>query len=158
LEYWKTIRYLAHGKYVNKDNADCVQDPPTRARLKHHQRDLELLGDYLLAWYGRTIRAAGMEDRALAGELPFRWQTDFDFAWWGGWERNQQGAGNECNLVVVIPGRDRRRAVIMADHYDTAYMEDVFGYTHGGHGPRLAAAGADDNHSATAALMLGSKV
>ena len=27
--------------------------------------------------------------------------------------------------MVVIPGRDRRRAVIMADHYDTAYMEDV---------------------------------
>ena len=26
--------------------------------------------------------------------------------------------------MVVIPGRDRRRAVIMADHYDTAYMED----------------------------------
>ena len=30
---------------------------------------------------------------------------------------------------MVIPGRDRRRAVVMADHYDTAYMEDVFGYT-----------------------------
>ena len=46
----------------------------------------------------------------------------------------------------------------MADHYDTAYMEDTFGYAHGGHGPRLSAAGADDNHSATAALMLGAEV
>jgi hypothetical protein len=46
----------------------------------------------------------------------------------------------------------------MADHYDTAYMEDEFGYGHGGGGPRLAAAGADDNHSATAALMLGAPV
>ena len=43
----------------------------------------------------------------------------------------------------------------MGDHYDTAYMEDHYGYGHGGKGPRLAAAGADDNHSATAALMLG---
>ena len=57
-------------------------------------------------------------------------------------------------LVVVIPGRDRRRAVIMGDHYDTAYMEDHYGYMHGGKGPRLAAAGADDNHSATATLMV----
>jgi hypothetical protein len=37
-------------------------------------------------------------------------------------------------------------------------MEDRYGYMHGGKGPRLAAAGADDNHSATAALMLGAPV
>jgi hypothetical protein len=37
-------------------------------------------------------------------------------------------------------------------------MEDRYGYQHGGHGPRLAAAGADDNHSATAALMLAAPV
>ena len=55
----------------------------------------------------------------------------------------------------MIPGRDRRRAVIMADHYDTAYMEDRYEKARGGNGARLAAAGADDNHSATAALMLG---
>ena len=40
----------------------------------------------------------------------------------------------------------------MADHYDTAYMEDVYEDDRGGDGPRAAAAGADDNHSATAAL------
>ncbi len=106
----------------------------------------------------RAIAAAGMSGRAMAGELPFRWQTDFPFAWSGGWQRNQHHGGCERNLVVVIPGRDRRRAVVMADHYDTAYMEDVFGYSHGGGGPRLAAAGADDNHSATAALMLAAPI
>ena len=58
----------------------------------------------------------------------------------------------------MIPGRDRRRAVIMADHYDTAYMEDCYEKDRGGNGARLAAAGADDNHSATAALMLGAPV
>jgi hypothetical protein len=45
----------------------------------------------------------------------------------------------------------------MADHYDTAYMEDVYG-KHKRGGPRLAAAGADDNHSATAALMLAAPI
>jgi Peptidase family M28 len=76
----------------------------------------------------------------------------------GGWLKNQDRETYERDLVVAIPGRDRSRAVIMGDHYDTAYMEDTFGYTHGGHGPRQSAAGADDNHSATAALMLGAEV
>ena len=80
------------------------------------------------SYYRRAIDAAGMTGRALVGELPFRWQTDFHFAWWGGWLKNRQDETFERDLVVVIPGRDRRRAVIMADHYDTAYMEDLFGY------------------------------
>jgi hypothetical protein len=45
----------------------------------------------------------------------------------------------------------------MADHYDTAYMEDHYEGRLRGKGGRLAAAGADDNHSATVALMLGAK-
>ncbi|MGO8690059.1 MAG: M28 family metallopeptidase [Thermoguttaceae bacterium] len=152
--YWRTIALLATGRYVNKDNADCVRDPATQARLAHRQRDLEALGDYLLGYYRRTVEAAGMTGRALVGDLPFRWKTDFHFPWSDGWLKNQDDQTCERDLVVVIPGRDRRRAVVMADHYDTAYMEDLFGYTSGGGGPRLAAAGADDNHSATAALML----
>ena len=99
-----------------------------------------------------------MAGRALVGELPFRWQTDFHFPWWGGWAKNQDRRTYERDLLVVIPGRNRRQAIVMADHYDTAYMEDVFGYAHGGGGPRLAAAGADDNHSATAALMLAAPI
>jgi hypothetical protein len=156
--YWNTIAELATGRYVNKDNADCVLDAVTQARLGHSERDLEALGTHLLAYYERTIAAHEMRDKALAGELPFPWRTEFDYPWSGGWMHNQQQAGYERNLLVVIPGRDRHRAVVMADHYDTAYMEDVFGYGHGGGGPRLAAAGADDNHSATAALMLAAPV
>ena len=76
----------------------------------------------------------------------------------GGWKANQEGRTEERNLMVVIPGRDRRRAVIMADHYDTAYMEDVYEKARGGSGARLAASGADDNHSATATLMLGAPI
>ncbi len=159
--YWKTIAALATGEYINKDNADCVQDHVTQSQLQHKQRDLEALGDYLLAYYARIIESheksgesQEMTGQVWAGELPFRWQTQFDFAWQGGWLANQQGTTYERDLVVMIPGRDRRRTVIMGDHYDTAYMEDHYGYGHGGGGPRLAAAGADDNHSATATLML----
>ncbi len=156
--YWNTIYQLSAGKYINKENADCVRDSITQQRLKHHHRDLEALGDHLLSYYAREIANAKLEDEALAAELPFSWRTEFDYAWQGGWAKNQNDETYERDLVVVIPGRDRSRAVIMADHYDTAYMEDEYGYGHGGHGPRLAAAGADDNHSATAALMLGAPV
>jgi hypothetical protein len=99
-----------------------------------------------------------MEGKAFVGDLPFQWQTDFDFSWMGGWLHNQEGHMHERDILVVIPGRDRGRAVIMADHYDTAYMVDCYDPTYGGFGARLAAAGADDNHSATAALMLAAPI
>ncbi len=156
--YWKTIAALAEGKYLNKNNADCVRDSSTQRHLRHHHRDLEALGDYLLAYYRKIIATAKMKNKALAGELPFQWKTDFDFSWAGGWLKNQEGYTHERDLIVVIPGRDRKRAVIMADHYDTAYMEDHYAKGPGQAGPRLAASGADDNHSATAALMLGAPI
>ncbi len=156
--YWQTIARLATGRFKNKDNADCVLDRKTQARLAHHDRDLEALGDYLLAHYAKVAAEAGMTDKVLVGELPFRWQTDFQFSWSGGWNLNQHCETCERDLVIVIPGRDRRRAVIMADHYDTAYMEDVYGYPGKGDGPRIAAAGADDNHSATATMMLAAPI
>ena len=158
VEYWKTIATLAEGRFVNKNNADCIQDPITAMRLVHHRRDLEVLGDYVLDYYAGIIKAAGMRGKALAGELPFIWHTDFDFCWYGGWMKNQEKDSYERDLIVVIPGRDRRRAVIMADHYDTAYMADYYEGEPGGDGARLSAAGADDNYSATAALMLAAPV
>jgi hypothetical protein len=158
LSYWKTIATLAEGKFVNKDNADCVLDPATQRSLTHPQRDLEALGNYLLAYYRKLVAARGLADRVLVGDLPFTWRTDFVFDEFGGWLANQQGTSHERDLLVVIPGRDRSRAVIMADHYDTAYMADHYEKQYGGNGARLAAAGADDNHSATAALMLGAPV
>ncbi len=157
VEYWKTIAQLAEGRFRAKDNADIVAEPPS-AEPRPRRRDLEALGDFLLAHYRALLSAQGMRGTALVGELPFRWETDFDFEWMGGWRDNRTGAGCERNLVVVIPGRDRRRAVIMADHYDTAYMEDRYYPARGGTLERRAAAGADDNHSATAALMLGAPV
>jgi Zn-dependent M28 family amino/carboxypeptidase len=46
----------------------------------------------------------------------------------------------------------------MGDHYDTAYMADCYDPAYGGDGARLAAAGADDNYSATAALLLAAPI
>ena len=107
---------------------------------------------------GRRQIGRHLSDKAIVGDLPFRWQTDMPFPWSGGWLGNQEGKQEERDLLVMIPGRDRSRAVIMADHYDTAYMEDRYEKARGGNGARLAAAGADDNHSATAALMLGAPI
>lgn len=151
--YWQDILTLSHGRYLNKDNADIVDDPQTLGMLKHHHRDLEELGDYILERHHQAIAGAGMEGKAVVGELPFRWQTDFDFPAFGGWKINQAGSGRERNILLVIPGKKRNEAVILGDHYDTAYMEDIFDKSRGGSGARLAAAGADDNHSATAALL-----
>ncbi len=158
IAYWNTIACLAHGEFRHKDNADIVQDPPTLAALARQQRDLEALGDYLLGYYQQAIARAGLTGPAWAAEHAFVWHTDFPYPWWGGWARNQTRQTSERNLLVRIPGRDSRQAVIMADHYDTAYMEDRYDKERGGNGARIAAAGADDNHSATAALMLAAPV
>ena len=99
-----------------------------------------------------------MAKKALVGDLPFLWRTDFEFSHFGGWLRNQEGKTQERDLIVVIPGRDRSRAVVMGDHYDTAYMEDVYDAGRGGDGLRAPACGADDNHSATTALLLAADV
>ncbi len=156
--YWNDIAWLSGGHYRTTDNADVVLDRATQSVVTHRHRDLEALGDALLERHRAAISAAGMDGRAVCGELPFRWETDFDFPEFGGWESNREGQSHERNLLVVIPGRNRKEAVILADHYDTAYMEDVFDTTHGGSGARLASAGADDNHSATAALLQAAPV
>jgi Peptidase family M28 len=160
--FWKRIAELSHGRFLNKENADRVLDGPSleaaKALGRSERRELDALGDHLLAAHLRSIQKAGMQSRAWAGELPFRWQTRSRFPWMGGWARNQTGELEERNLIVVIPGRDRRRAVVMADHYDTAYMEDVYAGKQGPKGARLAAQGADDNHSATATLLLAAPI
>jgi hypothetical protein len=157
VRYWKTIAKLAEGRYLNKNSADCSQDAATQSRIPWPERDLDQLGTFLLGYYRRLARAS--ETPALVGEMPFRWRTDFDFRWMGGWEDNQTGRALARNIAVVIPGRNRKEAIVMGDHYDTAYMEDVYGYRSGKNdGARMAASGADDNHSATTALMLGAEM
>jgi hypothetical protein len=157
IAYWRTIASLAEGSLLNKNNSDCALDEATERILLYHERQLDSLGDMLLAYYRKKIAAAKMSGKAVAGDVPFHWHTDFDYSWMGGWRKNQD-AKAERNLLIVIPGRNRREAVIMADHYDTAYMEDVYERDPLTHGARVAACGADDNHSATAAMMLAAPI
>ncbi len=156
-DYWKTIAYLAHGKFRTKSNADCVRDEPTREALPTWQRELDSLARYLMRQHAQAIEAAGLAGKAWVAEHVFAWRTDFDFSWMGGWARNLKGP-QERNVVVRIPGLDSTQAVIMADHYDTAYMHDHYHPEEGGTKARVAAAGADDNHSATAALLLAAPI
>ena len=94
-----------------------------------------------------------MTGKAFCGELPFHWKTDFDFPLFGGWKSNQENHLHERDILVVIPGKDRSQAIVLADHYDTAYMEDLYDKARGGSGVRASAAGADDNYSASAVLL-----
>ncbi|MFH0995292.1 MAG: M20/M25/M40 family metallo-hydrolase [Pseudomonadota bacterium] len=58
----------------------------------------------------------------------------------------------QANLIAVIPGTlpaGLNRPVLMGDHIDTAFCEDEYDRT----GLRISAPGADDNVSATAALL-----
>jgi len=157
--YWKTIAMLSEGRYLTKNNGDIISDPVTAKHVAHATRDLDPLGDYLAGYYNALFERAGLAGKALAGYHRFKWQTDFNFDWMGSWSANDEGTMLERNILAVIPGRNRREAVILADHYDTAYMEDIYGYgPYKGDGARVAAAGADDNHSATATLMLAAPI
>jgi hypothetical protein len=162
---WTTIRALAHGAFRMKNDADGILVNRGRhggaaalaARVHVHQkRDLEALGDHLHERYRELIALHGLEGQAEVVDHVFRWESDHHFEWMEGWVRNQV-APAERNIILMIPGRDRRQAVVMGDHYDTAYMEDVFYGEKGGDFLRAPAAGADDNHSATTALLLAAE-
>jgi hypothetical protein len=166
-QVWRTIASLAEGPLRNKENADAVAanhgrhgGPAAKAAQVEaaHRRDLEKLGDELHERHRKLIEKHGMQGQARVADHRFRWQTHFDMSWSEGWVNNQSRKAHERNIVVVIPGRNHSEAVIMGDHYDTAYMEDVYEEDRGGDGLRVAAAGADDNHSATTALLLAADV
>jgi hypothetical protein len=151
--WWNDIKFLAEGEFIYKDNADIMHDETTLSLVQREHRDLEYLGDYLIGRYRKSIAESGMEGHAMVGELAFKWNTLFDFTLYGGWLANHEGKTYERNLLVVIPGKNRKQAVVLGDHYDTAYMEDIYEKGRGGSGARLAARGADDNYSASSTLL-----
>ena len=150
-----------------RDSADTVVTnrgrtggPAARAaslRLGAH-RDLERAGDRLHERHRALIDRHGLTGRAQIVDHTFRWHTELAMSWSDAWVKNQLRQANERNVVVMIPGRERGEVVIMADHYDTAYMEDVYEKERGGDGLRAAAAGADDNASATSALLAAADI
>ena len=161
-QVWTSIAQLAHGEFRQKNDADGISanrgkhGGPAAKRVHlhwHEHRDLDALGDHLHAQYRALIAKHGV------GEVVdhwFRWETDHDFSWMEGWAKNQQ-VPSERNVVMMIPGKHRGEAIVMGDHYDTAYMEDVFYAETGGDALRAPACGADDNHSATTALLLAAE-
>jgi hypothetical protein len=151
--WWNDIKYLAQGEFINKDNADMMLDDTTLSMVQKQHRDLDKLGDYLIGRYRKTIADAAMEGISMVGELPFKWDTLFDFVQYGGWLGNKKGNMYERNILVVIPGKNRKQAVVLGDHYDTAYMEDIYDKERGGSGAHLSARGADDNYSASSTLL-----
>jgi hypothetical protein len=151
--WWNDIKFLAQGEFIHKDNADIMLDDTTLSLVQKKHRDLEKLGDYLIGRYRKVIADAVMEGNAKVGELPFKWDTLFDFVQYGGWLGNQKGNMHERNILVVIPGKNRKQAVVLGDHYDTAYMEDIYDKERGGSGAHLSARGADDNYSASSTLL-----
>jgi hypothetical protein len=153
VKWWNDIKFLAHGEFIYKDNADIVTNVTIQPNAHKLHRDLENVGDYFLSRHRKAIEEAGMKGVAMCGELAFKWQTDFDFTAYGGWTANQKGSTYERNILVVIPGKNRKEAVVIGDHYDTAYMEDIYEKGRGGTGERKAANGADDNYSASATLL-----
>src|SRR5664280_1015018 len=157
-KWWNEIKFLAHGQFMNTDNADVAKDDVTHKQKHGKQRDLEELGDYFISTHRKSISDAGMEGNAFCGELPFKWQTDFDYSLYGGWSGNQNGTHYERNILVVIPGKNRSQAVVFGDHYDTAYMEDIYDTGRGGTGARISANGADDNYSASTTLLLAAPI
>jgi len=151
--WWNDIKFLAQGEFIYKDNADIMLDQTTLGLVHKEQRDLEILGDYLINRYRKVIVETDMAGKAMVGELAFKWSTLFDFLSYGGWLSNQEGKSYERNILVVIPGKNRKQAVVLGDHYDTAYMEDIYEKDRGGSGARMSARGADDNYSASSTLL-----
>lgn len=129
-KYWRAIVELC--AIPRKNNGDA------------RPRGLETVEEYLRRHYAKL----GLE----VERHEFTWETEWDYPWLPGW------GGTEANLIVKIPGKRRDEAVLMCDHYDTAYMEDAYYPSRGGTRMRESAAGADDNHSATAALMMAAEV
>jgi hypothetical protein len=158
VNWWNDIKFLAQGDFVYKDNADIVTNVTIQPDSHNLHRDLENVGDYFILRYRKAIEEAGMQGVAMCGELPFKWQTDFDFTAFGGWMSNQKGSAYERNIIVVIPSKNRKEAIVLGDHYDTAYMEDIYEKGRGGTGERRAANGADDNYSASATLLQAAPV
>jgi len=61
----------------------------------------------------------------------------------------------QSNLIAIIPGKKRGAPVIFADHFDSAFEEDTFEKDLK---TRVACGGANDNATATAALMRAAEI
>ena len=99
---------------------------PPASPSSHARRDLDALGDHLHDRYRALIEAHGMTGARARRRprVPLGDRLRVPLVGRLGQEPDRRGAASATSCCV-IPGHDRGEAVIMADHYDTAYMEDV---------------------------------
>jgi hypothetical protein len=88
-KWWNDIKLMSRDPFRYKGNGDIATDEATRSRVDRPHRDLERLGDYFIARHRHAIAEAGLEGIALCGEMPFKWDTDFDYGLYGGWVGNK---------------------------------------------------------------------
>ena len=70
VEYWKTIASLAEGQYLNKNVADCVRDAITERRLTYQGRQLDALGDHLLAYHRGMVAKRRCRKKSVSVNCP----------------------------------------------------------------------------------------
>ncbi len=109
----------------------------------------------------RIIEPAGNNDLPepiTYGETASRrfeenWWNEIKFLAYGDflYKDNPDIVTDEATLKTVR--KHHRDLENVGDHYDTAYMEDIYEKGRGGTGARLAANGADDNYSASATIL-----
>jgi hypothetical protein len=69
VNWWNDIKFLAHGEFIYKDNADIVTTVTIQTNAHKLHRDLENVGDYFLLRHRKAIEEAGMKGVALCGEM-----------------------------------------------------------------------------------------
>jgi hypothetical protein len=109
----------------------------------------------------RIIEPAGNNDLPepiTYGETASRrfeenWWNEIKFLAYGDflYKDNPDIVTDEATLKTVR--KHHRDLENVGNHYDTAYMEDIYEKGRGGTGARLAANGADDNYSASATIL-----
>lgn len=136
-----------------------LKAPLTKAEREQYRRDVRsLTGERRLEFpiSGRSLRLerknSAQPDHQLDLLLQF---LEERYAMLGITTERQSFAWRgipQANLIAKIPGRlprHRNRPVLLADHIDTAFAEEVFRNS----GLRQSVPGADDNHAATGALL-----
>ncbi|HAZ13310.1 MAG TPA: hypothetical protein DCY86_11015 [Bdellovibrionales bacterium] len=131
--YLQDIKILSGAQPVSfRQNQKQINLRFTKKNSAEKDHQLEIMADYLESRY-RELKIT---------------TERFRFTWLG---------LPQSNLIAKIKGHGKlaaKKPILLADHYDTAFCQDVYDAT----GDRVAAPGADDNYSATAALLRAASI
>ena len=160
VNYWKTIAALSEGTFLNKNNADCVRDAVTQKTHLPITTASSKISATICSPITRRKIAAAKHERQSA------WRAKCRFGggrisithWMGGWLKNQEAAAERD----IARGHSRPGSRAAPSSCPTTTTPPTWPTSttksSGGCGARIAACGADDNHSATAAMMLAAPI